>query len=252
MTPALAVFCEPGSEAVDSLNLADRLKLPLVSQPEVSSALFFLCYREGCLKLLDRQLLKKGGLWVEIEPRKGEQHSWPAPKKGLFAQAIGKKTRTVIDATTGWAQDTLALFRMGYQLTCVERSPVMVELLQDGFNRLAAKDWVIKRKLRVPELIPMDAIEYFSTLSEQPDCVYLDPMFPEKRKKSALARKSMMILRDILGHDEDREKLFSAACSVAAKRVVVKSPSHAQPLAGKPDQVFSSKLLRYDVYLIKP
>ncbi|MEE9338914.1 MAG: class I SAM-dependent methyltransferase, partial [Methylococcaceae bacterium] len=35
----------------------------------------------------------------------------------------------------------------------------------------------------------------------------------------------------------------------ATKRVVVKSPNYAEPLAGKPSDSFSGKLLRYDVYL---
>ena len=77
---------------------------------------FFLSWRDGCLKLLDKELLKKGGLVVDIEPRNGEQRSWPAPKQGPLAQALGRKTRTVVDATTGWGQDSLHIFRMGYEL----------------------------------------------------------------------------------------------------------------------------------------
>jgi 16S rRNA (guanine1516-N2)-methyltransferase len=116
--------------------LAEKLALPLGSA-ESSDYEFFLAYREGCLKLLDRQTLRKGGLSVEIDPRPGEQHSYPAPKKDLLAQAVGKRTISLVDATTGWAQDSLALFRMGYQVTCIERSPVMAALIEDGFQRLA-------------------------------------------------------------------------------------------------------------------
>jgi hypothetical protein len=32
-----------------------------------------------------KELLKKGGLMVDIEPRQGEQRSWPAPKEGALA-----------------------------------------------------------------------------------------------------------------------------------------------------------------------
>jgi len=87
-----------------------------------------------------------------------------------------------------------------------------------------------------------------AALETQPDCIYLDPMFPPKRKKSALARKSMRVLHDLLGDDQDKEQLFAAAFSTAGKRVVVKSPDYAEPLGGKPNESFQGKLLRYDVY----
>ncbi|OHX36284.1 hypothetical protein BJL95_10935 [Methylomonas sp. LWB] len=216
---------------------------------QIDNCHYFLTIRDGCLKLLDKQTLKKGGLTVEIDPRPGEQHSYPAPKKDLLAQAVGKKTHTVVDATCGWAQDSLALFRMGYQVTCIERSPVMAVLIQDGFERLAQKDWVRRRELSPPTLLIGNAIALLADLPEAPDCIYLDPMFPAKKKQSAATRKSMAILRDILGDDLDRQALFDAAWAATGKRVVVKSPDHAEPLGGKPSQSFQGKLLRYDVYL---
>ena len=252
MSPVLAVIYDAENDIAANQKLADKLAVPLLAASDIEknhAIPFFLSYRDGCLKLLDKQLLKKGGLTVDIEPRSGEQHSWPAPKKGIFAQAIGKKTKTVVDATTGWAQDSLALFRMGYDMTCIERSPVMAELILDGFNRLAQKDWVQRRGLHVPDLIAGNAIEILKSLQHKPDCIYLDPMFPPKRKKSALAKKSMVVLRDILGNDEDRCTLFAAAFEAAGRRVVVKSPAYAEPLGGKADEVLQGKLLRYDVYL---
>ena len=74
-------------------------------------------------------------------------------------------------------------------------------------------------------------------------------MFPPKRKKSALSKKTMTILQEVVGEDLDKTELFEAAFSATAKRVVVKSPDYAEPLGGKPTESFSSKLLRYDVYL---
>lgn len=231
--------------------LAQQLAVDvLVSEQAVGSECeFFLAYRHGALKLLDKQTLKKGGLLVEIEPRPGEQHSYPAPKKDLLAQAVGKKTETIVDATCGWAQDSLALFRMGYQLTCIERSPVMAALIADGLQRLAVKDWVLNRELQVPQLLVGNAIDLLAQLPQTPDCIYLDPMFPPKRKKSAATRKSMAVLRDILGDDLDKQQLFDAAMQTAGKRVVVKGPDDAEPLGGSPSMSFNSKLLRYDVYL---
>jgi 16S rRNA (guanine1516-N2)-methyltransferase len=231
--------------------LAERLGVPLYESLNSDNPEdFYLSWRDGCLKLLDaRSPIQRGGLAVDIEPRNGEQRSWPAPKDGALAQALGRKTRTVVDATTGWGQDSLHIFRMGYDLLCIERSPVMVELLTDGFNRLAQLDWMQRLNLEPPRLLQGNAIDLLADLESQPDCIYLDPMFPPKRKKSALAKKSMMVLRDLLGDDQDKEQLFEVALKATGKRIVVKSPDYAESLGGKPSQIFQGKLLRYDVYL---
>lgn len=247
MTKLAVLTSEPAG--VWESALAERLALPLLTPADAATFDIFLCYRDGCLKLLDRQTLKKGGLAVEVDPRPGEQHSYPAPKKDLLAQAVGKKTQSIVDATAGWAQDSLALFRMGYRVTSIERSPVMAALIRDGYARLAQKDWMQKRNLQPPALLEGDAIALLAALPEKPDCIYLDPMFPPKRKQSAATRKTMAILRDILGDDLDRQALFDAALAAAGRRVVVKSPDYAEPLGGKPSESYQGKLLRYDVYL---
>lgn len=248
-TGKLAVLYQGQRDSLPFQQLAEKLSVPLYqvinkSCPES----FFLTWRDGCLKLLDKELLKKGGLVVDIEPRNGEQRSWPAPKQGPLAHALGRKTRTVVDATTGWGQDSLHIFRMGYELLCIERSPVMAELLQDGFNRLAEQDWMQSLNLQPPRLLNGNAIDLLASLEVQPDCIYLDPMFPPKRKKSALSKKSMVVLRDLLGDDQDKEELFAAALKAAGKRIVVKSPDYAEPLGDKPNECYQGKLLRYDVY----
>lgn len=245
----LAVWSQQPSDFSRSRHLAELLHVPLYENVDKHlQESFFLSYRDGCLKLLDKELLKKGGLMVEIEPRQGEQRSYPAPKQGDLAKALGRKTRTVIDATTGWGQDALYMFRMGYQVQCFERSKLMAVLLEDAFMRLEELEWMQSLHLESPKLTQGNAIELLENLKTAPDCVYLDPMFPPKRRKSALAKKSMQVLQELLGQDEDRKELFNAAFAATAKRVVVKSPDYAEPLGGKPDESFKGKLLRYDVY----
>lgn len=245
----LAVLFEGNGEFSKFEALAQRLNVPLRESTAQNSEAFFLTWRDGELKLLDKELLKKGGLSVDIAPRNGEQRSYPAPKEGAFAQAIGRKTKTIVDATTGWAQDSLCLFRMGYDVTCIERSSMMAELLTDAFERLAHESWVQKLQLSPPILMKGNAIELLQKLETPPDCIYLDPMFPSKRKKSALSKKTMTILQDVVGEDLDKTELFEVALTATGKRVVVKSPDYAEPLGGKPSESFGSKLLRYDVYI---
>ncbi|MEQ1545532.1 class I SAM-dependent methyltransferase [Methyloglobulus sp.] len=245
----LAVLYEGQGDISAYQQLAEKLQLPFYqSFNDDTLENFFLSWREGSLSLIDRNNLKSS-LSVEIEHRPGEQLSWPIAKTGALAQALGRKTKTVVDATAGWGQDSLAMFRMGYVVLSLERSPVMAELLADGFKRLQQLAWVQQLNLAPPQLQVGNAIEILEKLEFKPDCIYLDPMFPPKRKKSALAKKSIMVLRDLVGDDMDKAELFSTALKATGKRVVVKSPDYAEPLGGKPNESFQGKLLRYDVYL---
>ncbi len=244
------LFVLSGGENFDFQSLSERLDSPLISQQEHKQIKegFFLSLQDGRLALFDVTSPKKG-LCVEFDARCAEQSSWPAPKNGPLAQAIGRKTHTVIDATAGWGQDCFHIFRMGYQVNCIERSKVMAELLRDGLSRLEQQPWMQQLKLKSPKLLAGNAIDILKGLDFTPDCVYLDPMFPPKRKKTALAKKAMVVLRDIVGNDEDRNELFASAWQVVGRRVVVKSPEYAEPLGGKPSESFTGKLVRYDVYL---
>ena len=245
----LAMLYEGQGDFSSYQQLSKKLQLPLYQALNDDTLEdFFLSWREGCLSLIDKKSIKIA-LLVDIGHRQGEQRTWPIARTGALAQALGRKTKTVVDATAGWGVDSLAMFRMGYDVLSIERSPVMAELLADGFKRLQQLAWVQQLNLSPPQLQIGNAIEILEKLEFQPDCIYLDPMFPPKRKKSALAKKSIMVLRDLVGDDMDKEQLFAMAFGVAGKRVVVKSPDYAEPLGGKPSESFHGKLLRYDVYL---
>ena len=78
--------------------------------------------------------------------------------------------------------------------------------------------------------------------------IYLDPMYPE-RQKSALVKKELRVLRDIVGLDHDSDNLLPAALAHASKRVVVKRPRLAPPLnQHPPTQQYMGKSGRFDVY----
>jgi 16S rRNA (guanine1516-N2)-methyltransferase len=244
------VLCDENNSQAESLS--KQLEIPLITRNEINSLKegFFLAWREDRLALFDIKSAKKG-LSVEFDVRSMEQPSWPAPKTGSMAQAIGKKNKIVVDATAGWGQDSFHIFRMGYQVESIERSRIMAALLTDGFLRLESQHWMQQLNLKSPRLMTGNAIEILQNIEYIPDCIYLDPMFPAKRKKSALAKKPLVVLRAIVGDDEDKNDLFACALQVTAKRVVVKSPNYAEPLGGKPDQSFAGKLVRYDVYFKK-
>ena len=201
----------------------------------------------GQLELLEH---RDGKVWrygIDIDSFIKRQKSWPAPKQKPLVQAIGRKTKNLIDATAGWGEDALRFCAQGYRVNCLERQPVLALLLQDAMCRLSASSWAIKNEVAIPEVNCGDARVLVAQYSGMADCVYLDPMFPPKRKTSALANKRMDLLHRLLGEDEDASELVRV--SVAhCPRTVVKRPNHAKPLWREPDQQFAGKLVRYDVY----
>ena len=74
-------------------------------------------------------------------------------------------------------------------------------------------------------------------------------MFPLKRRESALAKRPLRLLRELVGTDADSQELLAVARAVARRRVVVKRPDHTPPLAPGPQDSYRGKLVRYDVYL---
>jgi 16S rRNA (guanine1516-N2)-methyltransferase len=84
----------------------------------------------------------------------------------------------------------------------------------------------------------------------RPDVVYLDPMYPHK-KKSALVKKEMRVFQTLVGADNDADSLLAPAMALATKRVVVKRPDYAEFLAGqKPSTAIETKKNRFDVYVL--
>lgn len=221
--------------------LAEQLSIP--STFEVGFLYDWVLTEENdtfVLVELNRPKLKP--LYVDLIPIRKRFKSLPISKRGSFARALGRNTKTVIDATAGWGQDTMLAWMMGYQVTAIERSPTIGALLLDGWRRYK----LYERATSYPLVIVDDAKSYL--IDNGADCVYLDPMFVSTRKKSSLAKRRLRVLRDLVGDDKDRELLFEHAWCAARKRVVTKRPTHAKPWF-KPDQTFSSKMMCYDVYL---
>lgn len=175
--------------------------------------------------------------------------SYPAAKRGAFNQALGRKTNTVLDATGGWGQDALMMAMQGLQVTTVERHPLMALILADAFEQLQRFNRFSGSGLKIPTIFEADSLDLDAADFHAYDCVYLDPMFPAKRKKSAMPPKRMQFLQWLLADEQDANDLARYALESGARRVVVKRPDYAEPLFDNPDQQFSSKLLHYDVYL---
>lgn len=170
-------------------------------------------------------------------------------RKELLARAVGKHPReqpVLVDATAGLGRDSFILAALGYEITLIERSPIIHALLHDACER-AKKDVRTASILNRMRLIQADSAAWMADNAS--DIIYLDPMFPE-RKKSASVKKEMVFMQQLLGNDDNANELFAIASRCAGNRIIVKRPRLAQNIANKnPDFSLAGKSSRFDVYL---
>lgn len=173
-------------------------------------------------------------------------------RKEWLSRAIGLKPSDnpiIVDATAGLGRDSFILASLGFHIILLERSPILFLLLQDALKR-AAQHPSLSPIIERMHLIQANSIEWLQNSTTPIDVIYLDPMFPE-RKKSASVKKEMAILQELLEKDEDANQLLDQALTCATYRVVVKRPRSAANLADQtPHFALMGKNSRFDVYLI--
>lgn len=174
-------------------------------------------------------------------------------KQQTLAKAIGlhsyKLPLKVIDATAGYGEDAFVLASLGCEVILLERIPVLAQHLQAALVAGAANP-EIATIIRRMQLMHGDALQILPTLKDRtPDVVYLDPMFPERRK-SALVKGKMQLLQQIVGTDPDADQLLPIARAVAKRRVVVKRPRQAPYLQDlTPHFSYLGRANRFDLYM---
>jgi 16S rRNA (guanine1516-N2)-methyltransferase len=162
----------------------------------------------------------------------------------------------VLDLTAGLGSDGFVLAGLGCQVKLLERNAVVFSLLQDGLRRAqcaALDDTELGEVISRMALIEGDAQDFLAALTEDQyeDVIYLDPMFPE-RKKRAKVKKEMQAFQHIVGADQDAADLLPLALERARYRVVVKRSASADFLAGtQPSYSLEGKSTRFDIFALR-
>ena len=251
--PDIGLTAETRLFAPAARRLGERFGLAWLTRPPAAG--YYLCLGAEGLELRQVGDGNSGPVRIDFTAgAMGHRLRFGGGRGQTLARAAGLKpgfNPDIWDATAGLGRDGFVLASLGCRVTLCERSPVLAALLADGLQRAAlhpeAGTWVDER-LR---LVHADAVAALSGLApaERPDVVYLDPMYPAG-KANVLVKKEMRALQQILGPDSDSQTLLETALQAARRRVVVKRPARAAPLAGrKPSASVASKKTRYDLYV---
>jgi len=252
-TASLAVFTATSALYPQAQALAKQLNLPFSLIPSTEYDYFMILTPEYLgLKSNHTDYLP---LYVDFLSAQNQYRlKSTSLRKEALIRALGLKAGanySIIDATAGLARDSFILASFGFKVQLLERSPIIIALVQDG----------MKRALVHPEIAPIinnmkiietDARDYLANLMPPayPDLIYLDPMFPPK-SKAALSKKEMQLFQAILPSiDEENSELLTTALACAKHRVVVKRPKQADNLGNiAPHFSLKGSSCRFDIYL---
>ena len=168
-----------------------------------------------------------------------------------LAKAVGMKSnknRNIIDATAGLGYDSFILASIGAKVTLIERSQKMYELLQNGIDEGLSFGGEIEKIIKRMELVFGDSKDILPKLT--PEVIMIDTMYKD-RKKTALVKNNMRLVREIVGPDSDYVELLEIALNCAKNRVVLKQPRYAEPIKDikKCSHQILGKTIRYDVFM---
>ena len=98
---------------------------------------------------------------------------------------------TVWDATGGLGRDSFVLASLGLNVHTFEQNPAVACLLSDGLNRAGQSEETreIAQRITLHFGNAVDLMQELATQNGRPDVVYLDPMYPERRKTAAVKKK---------------------------------------------------------------
>ena len=168
-----------------------------------------------------------------------------------LAKAVGfkfNKNRTIIDATAGLGYDAFILASLGANVTLIERSEKIYDLLKAAISEAKLYGGEISKIVNRMNLLFGDSKDILPNIA--PEVILIDTMYKD-RKKSALVKNDMRLVREVVGSDLDHVELINVALNNASKRVVIKQPRYAETLdniKGCSHQILG-KTIRYDVYV---
>jgi 16S rRNA (guanine1516-N2)-methyltransferase len=168
-----------------------------------------------------------------------------------LAKAVGfkfNKNRTIIDATAGLGYDAFILASLGANVTLIERSEKIYDLLKSAISEAKLYGGEISKIVNRMNLLFGDSKDILPNIA--PEVILIDTMYKD-RKKSALVKNDMRLVREVVGSDSDHVELINVALNNASKRVVIKQPRYAETLdniKGCSHQILG-KTIRYDVYI---
>lgn len=167
-------------------------------------------------------------------------------------------TRPIVDATAGLGGDAsvAAIADPTRRVVACERHPLLSAMLEHEVRRARAAGHEAAARMEVRPVDATTVLEAFDPASG-PALVILDPMFPPRRRASALPPKPMQRLRELAetpdpdAAERDAAAMLDLAAAAGAGRIVLKRPPEAripESSLGRPTFEIETRLVRWMVW----
>ena len=247
--------------------LSQELSLPLAS--EIRDSAGVLCVSRDRLSVVFKDASgEESELQVDWSRLDTASQAGGSLRQPLIRAVLGRKRpcsgTVVLDCTAGLGRDAWILAALGCSVVAVERHPLIYALLRDSLARAGIYHPAATRRMR---LCHAEAREILTVLAVRnkgeavgapagflpaPDAVYLDPMFPGHEKRKTAEKKSMRLLRTLVGGlESDQSELLGLSLAAARSRVILKRPEKAPVLlsgAVRPLHQIHGRGMRFDIY----
>ena len=245
----MKILAEGPAFSEEAGRLAARLNAEAVTDPDEAAAEEqYLRLGADGLSLVQGKMELRGD-FTELLPRITGGHL--QHEKLLRAVRLKDlpETPLAVDCTAGLGEDSFIIAAAGFRVILCEYNPLICALLRDALERAKRDPGTAETAGRM-ELREGNSVETLAALTERPDVIYLDPMFPEKQK-SGISTKKLQLFKTLEAPCGDEAELMEAAVRACPRRIVVKRPVKGPFLAGKkPGHAISCRNIRYDCYTI--
>ncbi len=248
--------------------LSQELSLPLAGGGSRDSSGVLCVSRDRLSVVLKDASGEESELQVDWSRLDTASQAGGSLRQPLIRAVLGRNRRcsgsVVLDCTAGLGRDAWILAALGCSVVAVERHPLIYALIRDSLARAGIHRPAAARRMR---LCHAEAREILAVLAVRnrgeavgapagflpvPDAVYFDPMFPGHEKRKTAEKKSMRLLRAVVGGlESDQSELLGLALAAARSRVILKRPEKAPVLLSgtiRPSHQIRGRGMRYDIY----
>ena len=224
-------------------------RLGIEAAPADTQDAFLLTEGDGAFDLRPPGEHARPGIRAAFPPDKRApgKHVHGAGRNPLV-RAFGKQIEEIFDLTAGLGGDAYRLAQSGFRVHAFERDPTVYAVLASGWENAREEERVSAEVVARLSFEYAEGFEQIDRIEGANIGVYVDPMYPPPKRKSAKPRRELQVLRAMLGGQVDAARLVESARERAA-RVVVKRPHHADPLVPGASFEVETKLVRFDVYV---
>ena len=155
----------------------------------------------------------------------------------IYMKLFPIKNSTILDCTAGLGRDGVLLSKLGYDVTMIEKNPILIIMLNNYLSR--TKD--IKARL-----LYGDSLSYIRIAKKKFDYIYIDFMF--EKKNNAKPSKYDLFLRSINYNENNKLDFIKEMINYCNKRIIVKEPIKSQSKINNYDFEIKTKLIRYKIF----